>query len=119
MKFIADVNIPQSVIEELRIRKHDVLDSKQKLLFAPDTSLVEIARKERRIILTKDKDFITLTQYPKYQVPTIVIRLKNQTPKNMLEHVMELLKNQRENILNFSLTIVKEDEAKSYPFRIS
>ena len=50
MKFIADVNIPQSVIEELRIRKHDVLDSKQKLLFAPDTSLVEIARKERRII---------------------------------------------------------------------
>ena len=116
MKFLADINIPQSVIIELKKLKHDVIDAKKNLLYAPDTEIIKIAKQETRIILTRDKDFIALVQYPKYQVPTIVIRLKEQTPKHILERVVELLNNQSAKILANSLTVVKEEAARSYPY---
>lgn len=118
MKFIADVNIPRSVIADLKRNNHNVLDIKKVNLKAPDTELVKIARNEKRIILTHDKDFISLTQFPKYQVPTIVIRLINQTPQHILEHLNELLENQEEKILQKSLTIIKEESADSFPYSI-
>lgn len=43
-----------------------------------DKEIIELAIKENRIILTHDKDFLTLTKYPKYQAGTVVIRLKEQ-----------------------------------------
>lgn len=116
MKFIADVNIPQSIILDLQKNKHNVLDIKKLNLKATDAELVRIARNEERIILTRDKDFIALTQFPKHQAPTIVIRLINQTPRHILEHLKELLKNQEEKILQKSLTIIKEESANSYPY---
>jgi len=116
MKFLADVNIPQSVISSLTALNHDVLDIKKQNLTIKDTEIITLAKKQMRIILTRDKDFTALTQFPKYQVGTIVIRLKVQTPQHMLEQLVELLKNQDENILYNSLTIIKEDSAKSHPY---
>jgi predicted nuclease of predicted toxin-antitoxin system len=92
MKFLADINIPQTVIDALTKRGHDVLDIKKHSLTFPDIALIERAKHEKRIILTRDKDFIALTQYPQYQTPAIVIRLKKQTPQYILDHLLELLK---------------------------
>ncbi len=116
MKFLVDINIPQSVINSLIEEEHDVLDIKKKQLNLNDTELIQIAKREKRIILTKDKDFLILTQFPKYQVPIIVIRLKNQLPSSIKEHLLQLLNNQDETILNKSLTIIRDENAKSYPF---
>lgn len=68
MKFLADINIPQSVILYLSQNNHDVLDFKKANLLAKDTDIIKLAQKDRRIVLTLDKDFIVLTQFPKYQV---------------------------------------------------
>lgn len=116
MKFLADVNIPQSLIYKLAEEGFDVLDTKKQKLVLADVEIIDIAKKEQRIILTLDKDFISLAQYPKYQVPTIVIRLMNQHPEKIVEKVLALLKNQDENLLSKSLTIVKEEAANSYPY---
>ena len=116
MRFLVDINIPQSVINSLVEKGHDVLDIKKRQLDLKDSELIEIAKQEKRIILTRDKDFLILTQFPKYQVPTIVIRLKNQIPSQIKEHLLQLLENQNENILNKSLTIINDDSAKSHPY---
>ena len=116
MKFLADVNIPQSVITSLIQLHHDVLDIKKQSLNSKDVELVKLAKKEHRIILTRDKDFIALTQFPKYQVATIVIRLKIQTPQHIQKHLTQLLENQKVDILNKSLTIIVEESANSYPY---
>lgn len=116
MKFLVDINIPQSVIAELQKRNHDVLDYKQVDLQAIDIKLISDAQKEKRIVITRDKDFISLAQFPKYQVPTIVIRLKEQTPEHMTERLLELLKNQKEDVLKTSLTIIKEESAHSHGY---
>jgi predicted nuclease of predicted toxin-antitoxin system len=105
------------VIKALKRRGYEVLDIKMKDLKLQDTDIIRIAQRQGRVILTKDKDFISLAQFPKYQVATIVIRLKTQTPQYMLDHLIELLENQTVDVLNNSLTIIREDSAKSYPFK--
>ncbi len=116
MKFLIDVNIPQSIITALINQGHDVLDLKKINLIAKDVEVIKLAKQDSRIIVTKDKDFISLTQFPKYQVPTIVIRLHNQQPDHILEHLLQLLKNQKEGIINQSLTIIQEKKANSYSY---
>lgn len=113
MKFLADVNIAQSVIYFLRQLGHEVLDSKKDYLHSSDIQIIIIAKREKRLILTRDKDYIDLVQLPKYQVPTIVFRLLDQKPDSIIKHLKELLLNQQEKILNNSLTIVTEESADS------
>src|SRR6266508_6516904 len=116
MKFLADVNIPQSVINRLVNLGHDVLDIKKESLALPDTEIIQRAKIEKRTILTRDKDFLALTQFPQHQVPTIVIRLRNQTPSYILNHLLQLLEKQEQTTLEKSLTVITEDSADSHPY---
>lgn len=116
MKFLADVNIPQSVITTLTSQGHDVSDMKNISPVAKDTEVIKLAQQGNRIILTLDKDFIALVQFPKYQVACIVIRLRNQSPQNILNYLTQLLTNQKTEIIEKSLTIIKDAVAESYSF---
>lgn len=116
MKFLADANIPQSVINSLNNFGYNVLDIKKYKLSAKDVEIIRLAQKEERIILTLDKDFISLTQFPKHHVPTIVVRLQNQKSEHILERLLPLLQEQDKNILLNSLTIIREDAAGSHPY---
>lgn len=117
MRFLTDVNIPQSIISYLLQNGHDVLDLKQINLRAKDTEVIKLAQKEIRIIITLDKDFISLSQFPKYRVACIAIRLQNQNPTNILNYLNQLLKNQKTEILERSLTIITTSIAESHPFK--
>lgn len=117
MKFIADINIPQLLIKKLVNLDHDVLDIKKQNLQISDVEIIKLARKELRVILTRDKDFIILAQFPKYQVPIIVIRLIIQTDaQHISDKVLEFIKNTKESTIQNSLTIIREDRAISYQY---
>ena len=116
MKFVADVNIAQKVIKLLRQNGHDVLDIKKQDAETSDINIIKLASKEKRIILTHDKDFQVLTYFPKYQVGTIVMRLKKQTTSHHWKKLQDLLNVKDEDDLNNSLTIVTEESVDSYPF---
>ncbi len=103
MRFLADANIPQSVITYLISKNHDVLDFKKVNLTAKDVEVIKIAQQENRIILTLDKDFIGLIQFPKYKVGCIVIRLLNQDPHNIITYLDQLLINQKIEVLEGSM----------------
>ena len=116
MKFLADVNIPLPLIRYLTEQGHKVMDARVNYPKAIDIQLIEIAKETNQIILTRDKDFLELTKYPKYKVPLIVIRLNNQQTANIVSHIGILLTNQSEEILMKSVTIVSEEKADSFPF---
>lgn len=117
MKFIADVNIPQLLIKRLIALNHDVLDIKKHNLEISDVAIIKIAKNESRVILTRDKDYIILVQFPKYQVPIIAIRLINQTDARYItDKVLEFIKNNKESIILNSLTVIREDSATSYQY---
>ena len=73
MKFLADENVPQTLIKNLRDKGFDVLDIKKSEHHrATDTEIIAIARSEKRVIITYDQDFLNDYENP---VPKIVIRL--------------------------------------------
>ncbi len=115
MKFLTDVNIPLPLINLLKSSGHEVQDARVDYPSAKDIQLIKIAKTNKQIILTKDKDFLELTQYPKYKTPLIVIQLNNQKTDNIVTHVQTLLDHQSEDVLVNSITIVKEESADSYP----
>lgn len=115
MKFLTDVNIPLPLIRYLMEQGHKVLDARVDYPKAKDIQLIEIAKETDQIILTRDKDFLELTKYPKHKVPLIVIRLNNQQTANIVSHIEILLTNQSEEILMKSVTIVREEKADSFP----
>lgn len=120
MKFVADVNIPQLLIRQLVNLGYDALDIKKHNLKISDIEIIKIAQKESRVILTRDKDFIILAQFPKYQVPIIVIRLIDQTTaKHITDKVLEFIKNNKESTIQNSLTIIREDIATSYQYPLT
>lgn len=116
MRFVADVNITQTVIASLRRANHKVLDLKKVNLQMPDTKIVKLAQSENRIILTHDKDFEDLVQYPKYHAGIILIRLKDQRSKHHFEKLNDVLKNQKEEILKGSFTVIEEDTVHILPY---
>ncbi len=120
MKFIADINIPQLLIKQLVNLGYDILDIKKYNLTISDIEIVKIAQKQARIILTRDKDYIILAKFPKYQVPIIVIRLIDQTTAQYITNkVLEFIKNNKESSIKNSLTIIKEDVATSYHYPVT
>lgn len=116
MKFIADINVTQAVIRNLRFNDHDVIDIKKQNPTIPDIDLVKLAQKEKRIILTHDKDFENLSKLSKYQVGIIAIRLRIQNAQHHWLKLNELLSNDTEDVLNKSLTIITEESADSTPY---
>lgn len=115
MKFLADVNIPLPLIKFLKLKGHTIIDARIAYPESKDIELIQAANDQNMIILTKDKDFLELMKYPKYKTPMIAIRLTNQNTINIIKHMEDLLKNQSEEVLSKSVTIVNEDIADSFP----
>ncbi|MCY7421888.1 MAG: DUF5615 family PIN-like protein [Chitinophagaceae bacterium] len=62
MNFIVDAQLPKSLSDFLKSKGHDSihtleLDAKNK---TPDDTIIEIAEKENRVVITKDYDFLQL-----------------------------------------------------------
>jgi len=116
MKFVADTNITQTVIANLRSSGHDVLDIKRYNPKISDIEIIQIAIKEKRIILTHDKDFEVYVTYPKYRAGVILIRLKKQNAHNFWQKLNEIINTNSEEILGKSLTILNEESVEIRSF---
>lgn len=116
MRFIADVNIAQLIIKQLRQHNNDVIDIKKEMLSVKDTDIIKLALQDNRIILTHDKDFEVLTKYPKYRAGAIIIRLVRADAKYFYERLTEVLNNKTEEELLKALTTIIESGFEIYPY---
>ena len=57
LKFIADVNVEKAVVDFLRAEGYDVKWIADFDCTMRDENLLKLANKERRILITNDKDF--------------------------------------------------------------
>lgn len=110
MDFIADENIAKSVIGALRKEGFSVLSIRESFLGSPDEQIVKLAKKHKAIIITHDTDFGFLTHYPLVSVHPgiILIRLRSNNPKNVVENLMPFLKNTKLAKLRGRVTVVRE-----------
>ena len=65
MRFLADENFPGAGVAALRRLGHDVLSIGEVLRGASDMAVLDLAMRERRTILTFDKDFGELARKSK------------------------------------------------------
>lgn len=57
MRFLADENVPGPAVAALRESGHDVLWIKEAIPGAEDAAVLDLAQRERRVVVTADTDF--------------------------------------------------------------
>ena len=110
LKFLADVNIENPIIDFLRAKNINVkcVEEFDKRLL--DIEIIALARKEHRIILTNDKDFGELTFYRKEASHGIVLfRVKGQNANEKKLLLTKLLRDYSDK-LNAHFTTIKKDK---------
>lgn len=114
LKLLADENIAQRVVGHLRQEKFNVLSIyEENITGISDEKILKIAKKQKRVVLTHDKDFGSLIHQP-YQPHggVILLRLRNQSPKNVVFYLIPFLKNTRPNKIKNRLIVLREGKIR-------
>jgi predicted nuclease of predicted toxin-antitoxin system len=109
LKLLTDENVSPRVVLFLRENSFDVLDVKESALNgASDNTLLDLALKEQRFMVTHDADFGTLAinnEMPCHGV--LYLRLMNQRASNVVE-ILKTLLAMNPNISPGSLVVITE-----------
>jgi predicted nuclease of predicted toxin-antitoxin system len=93
MRFLADVCCPKQVEDLLVSQGHDVLLARAVAHDAEDVDLLALAARERRIVLTRDKDYGDLTVAAEKPAHGIVLfRLPGSDGSYHAERMAELIR---------------------------
>ncbi len=93
MQFKIDENLPIDIAELLRQTGYNALTIwDQELVGSPDQTIAEVCQRERRCLITLDKDFADIRTYPPENFAGLMIlRPKQQDKPTILEMVKKLL----------------------------
>jgi predicted nuclease of predicted toxin-antitoxin system len=116
MKFLVDENIGVSLINFLRDKEYDVKSVSEFFPSNDDASLIKIACKEDRIIITNDKDFGYLSFKAKSPPPSIILfRFKEEIPHQKVNALEAILDFPIDKIKNHFI-VVSENKIRIRPF---
>ena len=95
----------------LRALRHDVLHlSEQALHRLPDDKILDLARREDRVILTFDLDFGDLLAAGSHRLPSaIIFRLRDQTPPSVNPRLLTVISEREEDLRVGALIIVEDN----------
>ena len=115
MRFLVDENISRSVINFFEGAGHNLFDIKNLEKRLADVDVLKLASKEKRIILTHDKDFVTLSKESSYKFKFILIRAIPQTKENMIKAARFILELKLwEKFSKFAIVEIIDDQVRMY-----
>ena len=97
MKFVADANTPGLLVETLTSSGHEVFWA-YSVPGTPDVDLIQKAARERRVVITLDKDFGELVFRRGHSVGVVLIRLRETSMQEAVAMVMDLVESEKENL---------------------
>lgn len=114
LKILADENVAPSVVEALQKEGFNVFSIyEEKLSGASDEEILKLAKKEKRIILTHDKDFGNLIHQPSlFHGGVILLRLRNQSPRNVISSLIPFLKKIKIDKIKNRLIVFQEGKVR-------
>ena len=108
LKFLADVNIESGIISGLRTDGHDVVWMLEKNKYLTDEKILNMAREEKRIMITNDKDFGEIVYRLKLISNGIVLfRVKDQNENVKLKLIRKAIDYKNENLSRY-FTVLTE-----------
>lgn len=112
MKFIADENLGVRVPQYLKNLGFNITWVKKVAPGKPDIQILDIANKEKRVLITQDKDFGELVFKEKIATYGVVLlRLKDESVKNKKKVLLKLLHSKTNLYKKF--TVVKDTTPKN------
>jgi predicted nuclease of predicted toxin-antitoxin system len=110
MRFLSDMGVSRSTAGTLRQLGHEVIHLQEEgLQRLPDDQILELARREERIILTFDLDFGDLLAASGGSLPSVIIfRLHDQTPASVTPKLLALLAEREQELIAGAIVIVED-----------
>jgi predicted nuclease of predicted toxin-antitoxin system len=108
IRFLADVNVEKPVVDYLLKEGYDIKWIPDIEIEMSDEGLLQIANREKRILITNDKDFGELIFLQKKLMPGIIlIRAKGLRSREKVRLMKKLLMGYREKLLNHFVVLTK------------
>jgi len=109
IKFIADVNVEKAIVDYLSDNGYDVKWVPDFNCEIVDEDLLEIANKEKRILITNDKDFGELIfLQKKLSTGIILIRIKGQKADDKVRLIKKLLQTYSDKLSRHFVVLMKK-----------
>lgn len=104
MKFLVDENLPSAVVEELRAKGFDAIKAKSGSV---DAEIAALAQKEKRVLLTMDKDFANVLNYPPHEYSGIIcLKIKSPVLKIVIKMLDSVLNSLDESSVKGNLIVL-------------
>lgn len=115
MRLIADESLESDVVRALREEGHDVQSIAEGNKRAPDTIVLGLAARSRRILVTNDKDFAQLAFLFRRPAEGIVlVRMPDSSPESKARRVAEALRGAAEPYRG-AMTIIEPGSVRHRP----
>ena len=109
IKFLADVNIEKPLIDFLLKQGYDIKWIPDIDCGLADEDLLKLANKEKRILITNDKDFGELIFLRKrLSAGMILFRVKGQRTQDKVRLMKKLMMGYREKLLKHFIIVTKD-----------
>lgn len=107
MMFLADEGVDRSIVNGLRLSGFDVFYTIDEIRALEDEVILQIAANEKRILITKDKDFGELVfRLNKGHAGVVLLRLEGFTTQERADMVCPLILKYKDQLLN-SFTVIQ------------
>ncbi len=113
MNFLADEDVPYNNVKFLRSNDVDIISVLDVQRGMKDKIIMEYARKENRVIITFDKDFIELALNQNIESAGIILLRISPKSEDYVQSVLMYLIKEAKLPLENRLTIVWEDRIVS------
>ncbi|MBI2672234.1 DUF5615 family PIN-like protein [Candidatus Woesearchaeota archaeon] len=116
MKFLIDENVASSITKGLRKDGYDVKDIKELKMFGiSDKEVLELANKEKRIVITYDSDFENHPYFINIKhFGIILLKFKDQSSRRVLEAILSTLKSKIADKIPNNFTIISDAEIEVF-----
>lgn len=109
IKFLADVNIEKPVVDFLLKQGYDIKWIPDFDCEMVDEDLLKLANKEKRVLITNDKDFGELIFLQKsLSVGIILIRVRGQRSQDKVKLMKKLLMGYRDKLIKHYVVLTKD-----------
>jgi len=106
VRFLADENCDAEVVRALQRYGHDVLAVSDIHPRAEDTEVLELAVRDKRILLTEDKDFGQLVYaHGEEGIGVIFLRYPTSARRQIASDVIQLIKQHGEKLFGCFVTV--------------
>ena len=110
MKMFANENLFEPIIDYLKEMGNDVLSVRKGLSGISDDEVYQLACKEKRVIITMDKDFSRMFRFPPEKCGgIIVVKIYKRSVEETLEIFKQYYKNVSEKDINNNFIIITPD----------